>query len=326
MSRKFLTGIDLNQNELLNAVVQRLASAPSSPVQGQIYFDTTTSEFNIWDGAQWVQMGSGDVASVFGRTGAVSAASGDYDASQVDNDSSVAGADVAAALDQLDSDIAGKADSSHTHTASEITDFNTEVDNRISSAAGASVAELVGGTVPTSQLPAISITSTQSAANEAAMLALTTQEGDIVIRTDEGKTYIHNGGSAGDATDFTELQTPTAPVTSVNGQTGVIVLGASDVGLSNVDNTADADKPVSTATQTALDTKTSKYTETIGDGTATSIAVTHNLATEDVIVQLREATGNQVVEAMVTVTSANVVTIGFDSPPASSDIKVVVIG
>jgi hypothetical protein len=41
-------------------------------------------------------------------------------------------------------------------------------------------------------------------------------------------------------------------VDSVNGYTGVVVLVKSDVGLSNVDNTSDANKPVSTATSTAL--------------------------------------------------------------------------
>jgi hypothetical protein len=46
-----------------------------------------------------------------------------------------------------------------------------------------------------------------------------------------------------------------APVQSVAGQTGVVVLSKSDVGLSHVDNTSDASKPISTATQTALDTK-----------------------------------------------------------------------
>jgi hypothetical protein len=44
-------------------------------------------------------------------------------------------------------------------------------------------------------------------------------------------------------------------VDSVNGQTGVVVLDKSDVGLSNADNTSDANKPVSSATQTALDLK-----------------------------------------------------------------------
>lgn len=44
-------------------------------------------------------------------------------------------------------------------------------------------------------------------------------------------------------------------VTSVNGQTGAVTLAKADVGLGNVDNTADAAKPISTATQTALNAK-----------------------------------------------------------------------
>jgi len=44
-------------------------------------------------------------------------------------------------------------------------------------------------------------------------------------------------------------------VSSVAGRTGAVTLGKSDVGLGNVDNTSDASKPVSTATQTALDGK-----------------------------------------------------------------------
>ena len=46
-------------------------------------------------------------------------------------------------------------------------------------------------------------------------------------------------------------------VTSVNGQDGAVVLVKSDVGLGNVDNTSDVNKPISTATQSALDTKAS---------------------------------------------------------------------
>lgn len=44
-------------------------------------------------------------------------------------------------------------------------------------------------------------------------------------------------------------------VTSVNGQTGVVVLTKSSIGLPNVTNTSDANKPVSTAQQAALDLK-----------------------------------------------------------------------
>jgi len=50
---------------------------------------------------------------------------------------------------------------------------------------------------------------------------------------------------------------PSAPVTSVAGRTGSVVLTKADVGLTNADNTADSAKPISTATQTALDAKAS---------------------------------------------------------------------
>lgn len=49
-------------------------------------------------------------------------------------------------------------------------------------------------------------------------------------------------------------------VVSVNGQTGVVVLTKSDIGLGNVDNTSDENKPVSSATQTALNLKTNSST------------------------------------------------------------------
>ena len=80
------------------------------------------------------------------------------------------------------------------------------------------------GTIHSTNLPAISITSVQTATDSTAHLALTTEEGDVVIRTDEKRTYIRNAGVAGDLTDFTEIISPTDGVISVDGATGVIAL------------------------------------------------------------------------------------------------------
>jgi len=95
-----------------------------------------------------------------------------------------------------------------------------------------------------------------------------------------------------DATTFTvdlsALLDNTNLVTSVAGKAGVVTLVKADVGLGNVDNTTDLLKPISTATQTALDLKANSsqvltnvpanavFTDTVYDDTALAARVTVN--------------------------------------------------
>lgn len=69
-----------------------------------------------------------------------------------------------------------------------------------------------------------------------------------------------------------------------------------------------------------------RFSQTVGDGSATSIVVTHNLNTEDVVVMVHE-TGGSKREAMVEwqATGVNSVTLLFDAAPASNALRVTVI-
>lgn len=94
-------------------------------------------------------------------------------------------------------------------------------------------ADLVGGVLPTSQIPALALTNVVTVASQAAMLALSTstvQPGDIAVRTDGAGTFVLTAADPSVLSNWTRLNSPTDTVESVNGQTGSIVLAAADVG------------------------------------------------------------------------------------------------
>lgn len=87
------------------------------------------------------------------------------------------------------------------------------------------------GKLPSGQVPDIAVVSyLGTVASQAAMLALTGQQGDWCIRSDLSTTWVITGSTPSSLASWTQLSYPTAPVTSVNAKTGAVTLSASDVG------------------------------------------------------------------------------------------------
>lgn len=72
MSQKWFNGINLQQNQLENAVIQNLASDPSSGKAGQIYYNTTDNGYRYHNGTAWVSISADAVKSIIAGNGLTS--------------------------------------------------------------------------------------------------------------------------------------------------------------------------------------------------------------------------------------------------------------
>ena len=104
----------------------------------------------------------------------------------------------------------------------------TQLDNLSTNLAGK--ANLSGGKLALSEVPDLAITEFKgTVANQSAMLAITGQPGDWVVRSDDGKVYIITGSDPSQLSNWTALSYPASDVLSVNGLTGAVVLDADDI-------------------------------------------------------------------------------------------------
>jgi hypothetical protein len=74
------------------------------------------------------------------------------------------------------------------------------------------------------------------------------EPGELAVNTWDGKLYLKKNDGA-------DAIVEVGPVRAVAGKTGAVTLVKADVSLGDVDNTSDAAKPISSATQTALNGK-----------------------------------------------------------------------
>jgi len=164
------------------------------------------------------------------------------------------------------------------------------------------------GFIPASQLPPLAKVTVSAVANQAARLALTAEAGDIAIQADNGTTYVLSSSPASTNGNWREISATAAisaavaaheaDTTSVHGiaDTSLLVttngtqtltnktitspsgLVKSDVGLANVDNTSDENKPVSLAGLAALGLKAPLESPALtGTATANNLTISGNL-------------------------------------------------
>ena len=95
-------------------------------------------------------------------------------------------------------------------------------------------------------LPGVALTDTFVVANEAAMLALTAQTGDVAVRSDVNKTFILKGTSASTIGDWQELLTPTDSVHSVFGRQGTVTAQTNDYTWAQIDKTTSSIADITT--------------------------------------------------------------------------------
>ena len=138
---------------------------------------------------------------------------------------------------------------------------------------------------------------------------------------DQAVVTVESGTSAGvtyrQTTVDTVIGTSAGPASTTS--SGIVELATQ----AEVDTGTDADRAVTPATLAGSVWSSKKFTANIGDGSATSYTVTHNLNTRDVDVEVYRNSGNyDTVMAEVQRTSVNAVTILFDSAPSSNAYRV----
>jgi hypothetical protein len=301
VSSTTVVGSDAAMTALSNATVGSIA------VRTDVSKNYVLSALPASNSANWIELltPAAPVQTVNGYTGSVNLSKSDLGLSNVNNTSDREKPISRATQAELDT----KADGA-TVDAALATKFNTadataalalKLDaDKVAVANGVASLDALGK-VPTDQIPAISFSSVKVLATEAEMLALNSAViGSVVIRTDINKNYVLAAANPAVRANWIELLTPAPPVQTVNGYSGNVSITKADLGLGNVQNTSDADKVISTRTQTALDTKVDKVT---GKGLSTNDYSTAEKTKLAAITGTN--TGDQDLSAFATTTALN---------------------
>jgi hypothetical protein len=407
VAKTFLSAIDLAKNELQNARIQNLGSAPSSPALGQIYFDTAGSAnlFKYWNGTAWIAaprldqipaptaalaMNSQQITGLADPSGAQHAATQNYVLGRKITDLTAPTTAVAFNSQQL-TGVADPSAAQHAATQNyvlgrKVTDLTAptaafsmnsqKITNLATPTTAGDAAEYswVATQVENARqgvsykmpVKVAATTNVNLAAPGATIDGVTMATSDRFLATNQTTTadkgiYVWNGAAsaatrAADADVFGELQDgtqvyvaagtdaekvyrQTATISSFTGQVwGISAAGGTYVagaGLTETAGTFDVIAAASGGITVNADSiqvdpavVARKFTALIGDTSATSFTLTHNLNTRYCHVTVRDAsTWKEVIVDNDTATSVNQAVIGpFTTAPGTNAYAVAIMG
>lgn len=151
----------------------------------------------------------------------------------------------------------------HGHAVADVTGLQAAIDAKVTAVAGKGLSTEDYTTAEKSKLAGVAANANAYTHPASHPPSIITQDASNRFVTDAEKSTWNAkepaiaAGTAGQywRGDKTWQDMPAAPVASVAGKTGAVTLAKADVGLGSVDNTSDANKPVSTAQAAAISAK-----------------------------------------------------------------------
>lgn len=352
-ARKFLAPIDLAKNEIQNAVIQLLGSAPGSPVEGLIYTNSTTHKLEYYNGSAWIDPTARANHSGTQLASTISNFDTQVRTSSIDQMASTAG-DVNLNSHKLTNVSNGTAagdgvNFGQLQAVVNGRDFTDSVRARTTAALPANTysngASGVGATLTGNANGALAAQDGITLVANDRLLVMNEVTGAnnglyVLTQVGDGSTpYILTR-----ATDANSSSTLTASK-SVMVEEGTAYedkqFTLTTNGAITVGTTALAFAQTGTGTTytegTGIDISGSaisidttvvvrKYATDVGDNSSTAITVTHSLGTRDVTVAVYDAASYAEVECDVVRTSTSVVTLNFAVAPTTNQYRAVVHG
>lgn len=362
MSKKVLVNLDLSKNQILNVALQNLSSAPSSPVAGQIYYNTSDGNVYYWDGTAWKSV-SGDITEVIagsGLTGGGTSGSVTLDLNP-DNSTIEVNSDIVRIKDL--GVTTGKL-ANDAVTTIKIADSNVTFAKIQNIATMTVIGRVASGSGVASEISIIDDNTFATATSSNLPTA-----GSVKAYVDAKVASVGNlegGFAAGSATDFPtgsggtkkgdywyvtsagtvhgvvlnigdvliaalDLASPTDPsewvfLESNRDQATETVMGVAEIATQAETNAGTDDQRIVTPLKlkTYIDNRTGGYAANVGNGGSTSFVVNHALNTTDVVVQVKDNSTSELVITDIVITDANNVTVSFSSAPATAAYRVII--